>query len=73
MAAGIIFIVIIQRKISLGKLGQFGLEAAKSILATCMWVWLFFDSLLAHRHNDSRYDETRPRVFRSIIASILLW
>jgi hypothetical protein len=71
MAAGIIFIVVVQRKAVLGELAQFRFEAAKSLLATSMWLWLFFDSLFAH----TRYYEgdRLARVIRAGIASILLW
>jgi hypothetical protein len=73
MAAGIIFIVIIQRKIPLGKLWQFRLEAAKSLLASSMWLWLFLDSLFAHMHRDPYYRDTVPRVIRAGITGIVLW
>jgi hypothetical protein len=41
MAAGIIFVVLIQRQFpAAGKRLTFWLEVAKSLLATGLWIWL---------------------------------
>ncbi len=41
MAAGIIFIVLVQRQfLAAGKRLTFWLEVAKSLLATGLWIWL---------------------------------
>jgi hypothetical protein len=64
MASGIIFIVIVQRKIVATKLLTLQFEAVKTFLATGLWVWLLIDSAIG------RWPQRRmPRAF---LASLLL-
>ncbi|KAF2789883.1 hypothetical protein K505DRAFT_365216 [Melanomma pulvis-pyrius CBS 109.77] len=64
MAAGIIFVVIVQRKVVATKLLTLQFEAGKTVLATGLWVWLMLDSALGRW--------SRERVPRATMASILL-
>lgn len=64
MASGIIFVVIVQRKVVSTKLLTLQFEAIKTVLATGLWIWLMLDSALG------RWAE--ERVPRATMASILL-
>jgi len=68
LAAGVVFLVVIQRRVPLDGLAEFRFEAAKTSFATGMWLWLLLDALLAH----GGYQK-RKRAIRAIIASTLLW
>ena len=75
MAAGIIFIVIVQRKVSSTDLLTLQFEAAKSILATGLWLWLMLDSAFGPWKRRQYRDPSREvpmRVARAATAAILL-
>jgi hypothetical protein len=74
LAAGIIFLVVIQRRVHFDALGKFCFEAMKALFATAMWLWLLLDALFAHTEDGPYYEEQRRRrIIRAGIASILLW
>ena len=75
MAAGIIFIVIVQRKVSSTDLLTLQFEVAKSILATGLWLWLMLDSAFGPWKRRQYRDPSREvprRVARAATAAILL-
>jgi hypothetical protein len=74
MAGAIIFLVIVQRKASVSDGQTFQFEAAKSLLATGLWLWLILDSAFGPWQRDWNYprEERSRRVVRSAFASILL-
>jgi hypothetical protein len=80
MAAGIIFIVYIQRKAAATPYQTLCFEAAKSVLATGLWLWLILDSAFGpwkheYYNRDPSYadpDLVRRRVQRDAFAVILL-
>ena len=77
MAAGIVFIVFVQRKtfassrqpVQIGDFTPEGLsflfEVAKSVLATAMWIWLLLDSAVG----PNAYHD---RVVTAVISGVLL-
>ncbi|KAI1263896.1 hypothetical protein F5Y18DRAFT_437881 [Xylariaceae sp. FL1019] len=67
LGAGIIFIVLVQRKTRLDKVKTLLFEATKSILATAMWLWLLLDTLLGPWQNGLR-DGTRERAMANRLA-----
>jgi hypothetical protein len=81
MAAGIIFIVYIQRKAIATPFQTLCFEGAKSTLATGLWLWLILDSTFGpwqvgyHDHVPDTYadpDLVRRRVLRDALAVIVL-
>ena len=74
MAAGIIFIVLIQRKIRAADLLTFQFEIGKATLATGLWLWLILDSAFGpwQRRRTITEPEKQQRLVRSAFASILL-
>jgi hypothetical protein len=75
MAAGIIFIVLVQRKIQATNLLTFQFEIGKSLLATGLWLWLILDSAFGPWQRRLTIDpepEKQRRLVRSAFASILL-
>jgi len=74
MAAGIIFIAFLQRKLpDLERVQTLQFEAGKATLATAMWLWLLLDSLFGPWANNPYNNVERwRRVQRSLISSILL-
>jgi hypothetical protein len=73
MAAGIVFLAIIQLKIPLNDPTVLQFEVGKSLLATALWIWLMLDSAFGpwqnYWHNE---DEKIRRLTRSATASLLL-
>jgi hypothetical protein len=77
MAAGIIFIVLVQHRAELDTYKTFVAEASKSILATGLWLWLLMDSLFGpwqshYGDRDAIRRMKRARLVRSVTAVILL-
>ncbi|KAL1797346.1 hypothetical protein ACET3X_003952 [Alternaria dauci] len=81
MAAGIVFIVYVQRKAIATPYQVLLFEAAKSVLATGLWLWLILDSAFGpwrvqhHEHAPDTYvdpDYVRRRVQHDALASLLL-
>jgi hypothetical protein len=75
MAAGIIFIVLVQRKIIVSGFLTFEFEVAKSLLATGLWLWLVLDSAFGPWQNRNWMDpdtEKPRRLERSVVAFVLL-
>ncbi|OBT44607.1 hypothetical protein VE00_05841 [Pseudogymnoascus sp. WSF 3629] len=75
LATIILFILLIQDRMpSLTAKISFVLEAAKSLLATAMWLWLVLDSAFAN--HDTRYREPSNdrflRIVRAFIAGFAL-
>lgn len=74
LAAGIIFIVLLQRKIPPEKTDArqtLRFEIAKSALATALWLWLMLDAVFGPK--DHYWNDLRPRRIASAgIASLLL-
>ncbi|KAF2872246.1 hypothetical protein BDV95DRAFT_379121 [Massariosphaeria phaeospora] len=74
MAAGIMFVVVVQRKSTETNYRAFIFESVKSGLATGLWLWLMLDSGYGpwrHRYAHSDRD-VEMRVARSATAGILL-
>ncbi|KAI0147548.1 hypothetical protein GGR57DRAFT_255509 [Xylariaceae sp. FL1272] len=67
LGAGIIFIVLVQRKTRLDRVRTLLFESTKSILATAMWLWLLFDTLFGPWQNGLR-DDTRERAKANRLA-----
>jgi hypothetical protein len=71
MAAGIIFIVYIQRKAVATPFQTLCLEGAKSVLATGLWLWLILDSAFGpwkvehHDHVPDTYAD--PEYVRKLV------
>ncbi|OAG18204.1 hypothetical protein CC77DRAFT_1096782 [Alternaria alternata] len=81
MAAGIVFIVYVQRKAIATPYQVLMFEAAKSVLATGLWLWLILDSAFGpwrvqhHDHAPDTYvdpDYVKRRVQHDALASLLL-
>jgi hypothetical protein len=78
MAAGIIFIVIIQRRIQIDALKTFIFEGVKSVLATGLWLWLLLDTLFGpwqsgYSNRPDIIDERKAqRLARTITSAMLL-
>lgn len=76
MAAGIIFILILQRgsNSTMSKSLTLGFEAAKSALATAVWIWLMMDSIFGPKRRYSYQPDVRrtPRIIRSAISIVCL-
>ena len=81
MAAGIVFIVYVQRRAIATPYQVLMLEAAKSVLATGLWLWLILDSAFGpwrvqhHDHAPDTYvdpDYVKRRVQHDALASLLL-
>lgn len=74
LAAGVIFIVLVQRKISPEKTSKrltLKFEVAKSVLATVLWIWLLLDAIFGpSNHYSSVYRVVRIKA--SVVASLLL-
>jgi len=47
MAAFIIFVVLVQRKVEPTKMQTLVFEAVKTVLATGLWIWLLVDSAIS--------------------------
>ncbi|KAH7082024.1 hypothetical protein FB567DRAFT_605233 [Paraphoma chrysanthemicola] len=82
MAAGIIFIVYVQRKAVVTSYQTLLFEGLKSILATGLWFWLIIDSAFGpwrwehHDHVPDSHaspEEVAKRVKRAALASLLLF
>jgi len=72
LAAGIIFIVAVQRTYSsAGNALTFKFEAAKSVLATALWFWLMCDAIWGPT-NHGYYNNREKRIVTSAIAVVLL-
>ncbi|KAF2430171.1 hypothetical protein EJ08DRAFT_254222 [Tothia fuscella] len=74
-SAGIVFVVLIQRKIH-NPSNELTLyfEATKSVLATVMWVWLVLDRAFGPwaRYGYGGEPDRMPSVVRSAICSVIL-
>lgn len=69
-AGGIIFIVLMQRKLGISNMYLTTLfEAGKSILGTVMWVWLMLDSAF---YAPGYYYDPPNRLTRAALAFIVL-
>ena len=68
-AAGIFFIVLVQRKVgnSVGETLTLRFEIAKSGFATALWVWLMLDAVLGP---DDHYGYRNTRQTRIIAAGV---
>ncbi|KAK3330452.1 hypothetical protein B0H66DRAFT_62793 [Apodospora peruviana] len=76
LAAGIIFIVLIQRQLKpaslrseSGKRLTVYFEAAKALLATALWLWALIDAVLTR---DNYYHRSERRIAAAGIAFIVL-
>ena len=65
LALLIILVIIVQRNVTATRLTTLQFEAAKSVIATVLWLWLFIDSAAQARNR-------KQRLPRAAIASILL-
>lgn len=74
MAMGIVFVVILQRKVRPNDFLTFEFECAKSILATGLWIWLILDAAFGPwQRGKSGYERLREmRVARASVAVIVL-
>ena len=65
LALLIILVIVVQRNVTATRLTTLQFEAAKSVIATVLWLWLFIDSAVQERNR-------KQRLPRAAIASILL-
>ncbi|KAL2074676.1 hypothetical protein VTL71DRAFT_8455 [Oculimacula yallundae] len=75
-AAGILFIVIVQRNISTSPLMTLYLELAKSGFATSSWLWLLLDTSFGPNRwgwNGRPEPPRGPRIARVLISVIVLF
>ncbi|KAF2675679.1 hypothetical protein K458DRAFT_437823 [Lentithecium fluviatile CBS 122367] len=74
MAAGIIFIVYVQRKAIVSSFQTLVFEAIKSALATGLWLWLILDSAFGPWKNWRHIgdEDVERRIKRAALSSILL-
>lgn len=77
MAAGIIFCVYVQRKAQISTTQSLLFEAAKSVLATGLWLWFVLDSAFGPWLQRCRYyahdcDERIPRTVRALLSGVVL-
>ncbi|KAM7193737.1 hypothetical protein V8F33_007671 [Rhypophila sp. PSN 637] len=84
LAMGIIFIVLVQRKLvtggsstflssATGRKFTFGCETGKSVLATALWAWILLDAIFKHRGDDGHYNPWQVRrIICCCIAFIVL-
>lgn len=75
MAAGIVFIVYVQRKAVVTDSQALIFETTKSTLATGLWLWLILDSAFGPGKNHYGYGDGKAverRVKRAALSSILL-
>lgn len=75
MAAGIVFIVYVQRKAVVTNFQTLLFETIKSILATGLWLWLILDSAFGpwkYRYVYHDGKDVERRVKRAALSSILL-
>ncbi|KAJ4349549.1 uncharacterized protein N0V89_008165 [Didymosphaeria variabile] len=78
MAAGIIFSVYVQRKAVISLYQYLLFEAAKSLLATGLWLWLILDAAYGPWQDECKSNPyVRPcdvsaRVSRAALASVVL-
>ncbi|KAF1830821.1 hypothetical protein BDW02DRAFT_572657 [Decorospora gaudefroyi] len=72
MAAGIVFIVYVQRKAVATSLQTLLFEGAKSTLATGLWLWLILDSAYGPSRMHDDPEVVRRKVQRDAFASIVL-
>ena len=74
--AGIIFIVLIQRRTRLDTTKTLIFEIAKSVLATAMWIWLLLDTIFGPWQKSYREDTREAamynRLARTFTAVIIL-
>ncbi|KPI37476.1 uncharacterized protein AB675_10374 [Cyphellophora attinorum] len=76
MAGGIIFTVLLQRKIPTGKTSKsmtLRFEILKSVLATALWLWLLLDAIFGPRDHYSYYKDRSQRIMVAAISSLLLF
>ncbi|CZS99903.1 uncharacterized protein RAG0_08173 [Rhynchosporium agropyri] len=71
-AAGILFIVLVQRKVDTTPLVTLYLELAKSGFATASWLWLLLDTAFGPNRYSSEEPARGPRIARVIISIIVL-
>ena len=79
MAAGIIFIVILQLRVALKYTTIFIFECVKSLLATLLWLWLMLDAVFGpwqqrwkNRNENDIAEEKKQRLARAAVSVILL-
>ncbi|KUJ12765.1 uncharacterized protein LY89DRAFT_687722 [Mollisia scopiformis] len=74
-AAGIIFIVFVQRNVTMSKTITVYFEEAKSGLATAVWLWLLLDTICGPEHHYWYYysGPRGARIIRAAISIILLF
>ena len=74
LAAGILFIVLVQRK--LGDSSSLPLtlkfEMAKSVCATALWVWLMLDAIFGPEDHYGYRQGRRTRITASAISCVLV-
>ena len=71
LAAGIVFIVLVQRKVPVDKNLTLAFEIAKSVLATTLWVWLMLDAAIGPQSIEDYYKRD-TRVGSAAVSSIAL-
>lgn len=77
LAAGIFFIVLVQRKLAddaVAKRLQLTIrfEVAKAVLATALWVWLIMDAIFGPEDRYGYYGMRGARIVASAISAVLL-
>jgi len=75
MAAGILFIVILQRQAPASKFLSFYFEAIKSGCATGVWIWMMSDSIFKEHEQDKYRNPQvarRARIGRTAISGVIL-
>ena len=69
MAAGVLFVILVQRHPKNTKTSTYYLEIAKSSLSTALWLWLFLDSIFGPY--DRYYSRPEEYRLRKIIQAAL--
>lgn len=72
LSAGLIALVLIQRRVTLTPILIFQFEALKSIIATILWIWLLLDSIIVNRSSNYYPNQKWRRVLRASLAIIVL-
>lgn len=77
MAAGIIYIVLIQRRARPHTSASLTLafESGKLVLAFALWLWLILDAAFGpwDRYYYNRPEDRHGRIVRAAISHVLIW
>ncbi|KAG9238173.1 hypothetical protein BJ875DRAFT_480627 [Amylocarpus encephaloides] len=70
LAAGILFIIIVERYHKSTPRIIFCLEMSKSILATLVWIWILFDAIMRDCNSEEHWGVCYPKNVKIIQAAI---